>query len=130
MFAGFVYLFSFKNTVCEAQQKIWCDADFSQFRISWLPPVKGKGNENKGGKRPDEHPMRLGDITEVENLKGELLAATSFVACVAVTNKDGRVWRMGFSDLSLASAIATGLRSKADPVAQSKYVQGLISEST
>jgi len=77
--------------VSGAQQKIWCDPTFIQLRISWLPPAKGKAAKttDKGGKRPDEHPMVLAGIVNVENLKGDALnqvaaaAAASAAASVA-----------------------------------------------
>jgi len=143
------------GTVSGAQQKIWCDPAFTQLRISWLPPAKGKAAKttDKGGKRPDEHPMVLAGIVNVENLKGDALnqvaaaAAASVAAaaagaspdssveqtpkwagCVVVTHKDGRVFSFGFAEAAVAACVATGLRSNADPAAQHAYVQALIHE--
>jgi myosin heavy subunit len=91
------------NERCEVKQKIWCDPEMTTLRISWLPPVKGKGNEHKGGKRIDEHPMRISEVSQVNVTK------QGDEAILNVKNKDGRCWVLCFPDLPTCVIVSNGL---------------------
>jgi len=100
-----------------AAQTIKVDMELTKFSISWNAPVRGKGVTDKGGKRDDEHPMRVSSIARVVMLKGADEDAptdgSKFPAVLSVQNTDGREWVLAFEDVQTAAMIAAGLRKAA-----------------
>jgi len=92
---------------CEIKQKIWCDPEMTTLRMSWLPPVKGKGNQDKGGKREDEHPMRISEVISCEISKH---VDENQTPILTIKNKDGRSWVLLFkNDLPTCVIVSNGL---------------------
>ena len=101
---------------CPTPQKISTDVEMTKLSISWLPPVRGKNAVDKGGKRSDEHPMRMETLRNVTMEVGEALpeAAISDYTTLAVENTDGRIWRLAFIDKQECAMVLAGLRSHAN----------------
>ena len=102
------------GTVCPTPQKVSADVEMTRFSISWLPPVRGSKvpEAERGGKRPDEHPMRMGQIRAVDMDKAAG-PEDPFPARLKVTNEDGRAWVLAFDSVADCAMMRAGLRAAA-----------------
>ena len=64
------------------QQKLWADPALKTLRISWLP---------NGGKRPDENPIRVEQLTAVSRVASE---GGDQDDVLEVAAEDGRTWKL------------------------------------
>ena len=96
-------------------QKVSVDIDTTKLSISWRPPFRGTKAEKAaatclGGKRDDEHPMRLTQIKSVEASKD---AQEDVPALLTITNEDGRNWLLVFEDKATCMMFRRGLQKAA-----------------
>jgi len=96
-------------------QKVSVDIDTTKLSISWRPPFRGTKAEKAaatclGGKRDDEHPMRLTQIKSVEASKD---AQKDVPALLTITNEDGRNWLLVFEDKATCMMFRRGLQKAA-----------------
>jgi hypothetical protein len=96
-------------------QKVSVDIDSTKLCISWRPPFRGTKAEKAsavdlGGKRDDEHPMRLSQVKSVEFMQ---LVRDDLNAALSVLNVDGRCWVLVFEDKAACMMFRRGLQKAA-----------------